>query len=449
MNERLEKIVRELDESLLAKYRYDTELFDRLTAIERETGILHDTRPICPFLRPHFFPRARYDAVARAAERLNVAFEKMTLAALADPEIMAELNLTEKEERMARIDPGYPGLCVSSRFDTYLNGEDFKFLEYNAETPAGIGDQYSFEMVFEKVPEVCEFLAANPHWRPRPHVSLLEALVSAYRDMGGKREKPNIAIVDWDGVSTASEFEILRRLWEAEGHATRIVNPYAFEYDGEHLRVGDFEVDIFYKRVIIHEFLEEFDETHPLVRAYADGKVCMANNFRVKVPHKKTSFAILSDEKYAHLFTPDELGLIRKHIPWTRRVRDARTTFEGREVELLELLRTRRENFLLKPHDDYGGHGVRFGWESSESEWDAVLENALGHCYVAQERVAVEKVTIPTFGKELTMETLNIDFDPFLFRGRVDGGLCRLSAQSLVNITQGGGETALVVLEGF
>ena len=52
----------------------------------------------------------------------------------------------------------------------------------------------------------------------------------------------------------------------------------------------------------LYEFLEKFDETHPFTQAYIDGNICMANNFRVKIPHKKTSFAIATDEKYAQIF---------------------------------------------------------------------------------------------------------------------------------------------------
>ena len=47
------------------------------------------------------------------------------------------------------------------------------------------------------------------------------------------------------------------------------------------------------------------------------------------------------------------------------------------------------------------------------------------------------------------MESLTVDFDPFLFCGVVEGGMVRLASGSLVNITQGGGETALAILKGF
>lgn len=450
MNDKFEKTIQALDEKLIEKHRFDTELFAELSEIQRQNGILHGDRPICPFLRPHFVSRTLYNRIRNAVETLHPAFVRLTEAALENDEIMAEINLTEKEEKMARIDPLYNGLCASSRFDTFLCGDDFKFLEYNAETPAGVGDQKSFEKVFEKVPEVQSFLRENAHYKPQPRENLLNSLIDAYRDFGGKKEKPNIVIVDWEGVSTAPEFYLLQEYFESQGCRTLVTNPYELEYDGKILRSGDFEIDIFYKRVIIHEFLEKFDEDHPFTQAYIDGNICMANNFRVKIPHKKTSFAIATDEKYAQIFTSEQREMIRKHIPWTRRVRDSRTTFEGKEIELLEFLRRERERFILKPHDDYGGHGIQIGWESSASEWDDVLEKALKECFIVQERADVDKISIPTFTEtEASMQKMNVDFDPFLFLGKMEGGMVRLASQSLVNITQGGGETALVVLEDF
>ena len=59
-----------------------------------------------------------------------------------------------------------------------------------------------------------------------------------------------------------------------------------------------------------------------MVRAVRDGAVTMANPFRCKVLHKKASFAVLSDERNAGLFTADERALIAAHIPWTRVVED-------------------------------------------------------------------------------------------------------------------------------
>ncbi|MBA3634635.1 MAG: hypothetical protein H0W58_17775 [Acidobacteria bacterium] len=448
-HEELNEKIGKLEEAIYKNHFSDTRLFTELTEIQSDLGLLYDNRPTCPFLRPHFLSRSQYDEIANAAEIIAEAFRSLAFAALDNKEILTKLDLTEKEERMARINPGYDKLCVTSRLDTFVAGSDFKFLEYNAETPAGVGDQMQLEIVLSHIPEIKDFLAENKHWRPKPHQLLLQSLFKTYREFGGRKGKPNIAIVDWDGVSTESEFYILKDYFESMGFKTLVADPHELEYDGGKLYAGDFEIDIFYKRVLIHEFLEEFDETHPFIRAYADGNIFTANSFRVKLAHKKASFAILTDEKYEYLFTPNQLEIIKKHIPWTRKVKNCKTKLDNKEIDLLEFLRANRETFLLKPNDDYGGKGIVLGWETSQSDWETALSEALQDSFIVQERAEIEKIVFPLFAEEVTMEELLVDFDPFLFLNKVEGGLVRLSSSSLVNITQGGGQTALIVLEDF
>jgi len=426
----------------------NAELFARLADEQRTLGLLHGERAVCPFLRPLVVARAQYDAVGHAAQVLAGAFERLIEAALADEELLAELDPTAREARMARIDPGYRYACVTSRLDAYLNGDEFQFLEYNAENPAGIGDQSQLERVLFALPHMREFLARYPHWLPRPHARLLSTLLEVYREWGGTVERPQIAIVDWEGVSTASEFRILQDYFRAEGYPTTIADPRALTFNGTRLCAGAFRIDILYKRVVIHEFLERFDETHPLSRAYAERKVCMVNPFRAKLAHKKLGFAILSDPAYAHLFTPAELEAIRRHIPWTRRVRRGLTTFDGGEDDLVEILRRERVRLVLKPNDDYGGAGVLIGWETDAADWERAIMHALAASYVVQERAPVRKVRMQVFSEQgLTREEMFVDFNPYLFRGEAEGALVRLSASSLCNVSSGGGETALVVLE--
>lgn len=446
----LQKLVKDLDVKLLDEHRLDTELFGKLEAIQRSSGILHGDRPICPFLRPYFLAESKYNAIRQAAATLNGAFVSLTKAALIDPEIMSELGVSEKEERWARLETGYMDVSINSRLDTFLTADGFAFLEYNGENPAGIGDQSALERLFTNVPIVDKFLQDNRHHYPQPQIRLLDVLDSAYRDFGGKKRKPNIAIVDWYGVSTRPEFVILEEYFETRGYSTKICVPGELEYRDSSLIAGDFEIDIFFKRVLIHEFLERFDETHSLYQACSDGNVCMVNSFRSKIPHKKASFAILTDPRYSWIFSSEQRDTIAKHVPWTRNFREGKTTYKGETVDLVEYIRAGRNRFVLKPNDEYGGKGIYFGWDSSEAEWDDAIAVALKTHYIVQERVSVEKTDIPVFmNGEARIESLTVDFDPFLFRGNVEGGMVRLAAGSLVNITSGGGETALAILEGF
>lgn len=449
MSSPLEIIIKSLDSRILGDSTIGPELFAGLLAAQRELGLLHGDRPTCPFLRPHILARPQYAAIEVAAEIIAGAFEKLVARALEHPPLLNDLGLTPAEEQMARIDPGYSPLCVTSRLDAYLTDSGFQFLEYNAENPAGVSDQMQLEKVLLQLPHMRTFLEQHENWTPKPHVRLLDSLLATYREWGGEEPSPQIAIVDWEGVSTASEFDVLKRYFESAGYRTTIVDPHALEYDGERLRTETFRIDIVYKRVIIHEFLEKFDDTHPLSRAYCDRNVCMANSFRAKVAHKKAGFAILSDPQYSDLFTDLELSTMRQHIPWTRIVRQGTASFDDGERELVEILRTERERLVLKPNDDYGGHGVVMGWECSLDEWEQTIAQAFDRDYVVQERVAVKKVAIPRFADGgVRNDEMFIDFNPFLFQNRMEGGLVRLSASSLCNVSSGGGQTALLVLEG-
>ncbi len=443
----LAPLVKELDERILNDPSLVPSLFAELIAAQRKLGLVFGDRPTCPFLRPHIVARSQYDEVGRAANTIAFAVEKLVNQALVDDKLLAVLGPTERETAMARIDPGYSRLCVSSRLDSYLSDSGFQFLEYNAETPAGVGDQMQLEKALFGLAHLKEFLEQHTHWRPQPHRRLLAALLAAYREWGGEQEYPQIAIVDWKGVATETEFRVLQDYFCAEGYSTIIVDPRELSYDNVHLRAGDLRIDIVYKRVVIHEFLERCDEDHPLVRAYADKRICMANSFRTKLAHKKASFAILSDPAYADLFTSEELEVLQRHIPWTRRVEQCTTNFEDTEHDLIELIRRERERLVLKPNDDYGGHGVFIGWETSPEEWERAIDLALQRPYVVQQRVALKKIPITTFSDRVRLAEMYVDFNPFLFHNEAEGALIRLSNSSLLNVTSGGGQTALLVLE--
>ena len=46
---------------------------------------------------------------------------------------------------------------------------------------------------------------------------------------------------------------------------------------------------------------------------------------------------------------------------------------------------------MLKPNDDYGGHGVFFGPQLDERAWDAAIATALSADYVVQEAIDLSR----------------------------------------------------------
>jgi hypothetical protein len=415
---------------------------------ERE-NLIFGGRPLSPYLRPHFVVDSDWAMIRRVCESIWTVVQKVGAAASHRPDIVDELGLTDAERRLLAIDPGYDYVSPSARLDSFLTGSSYAFVELNAECPAGIAYADVATQIFLGHPVMKRFVEEFDLEPLASRSHMLETLLEVWHRVG-KTGTPRIAIVDWDGLPTAWEFQLFKQYFESRGYPTTVADPRALTYEGGRLRHGDFEIDLVYKRLLTNDFLEHFDELHALYDAYRDRAICMVNSFRNKYVHKKMFFGVLTNERYADLFTPEEREVIRLHVPWTRRVADVRTEHDGEAVDLLEFVRENRERLVLKPNDDYGGHGVAIGWESDASVWDAAIETALASDYLVQERVPTAREVFPAIdddgGWELAEQL--VDLDPLLFFGKVGGAFTRLSTTSLCNVTSGGGMVPTIILKG-
>jgi hypothetical protein len=69
---------------------------------------------------------------------------------------------------------------------------------------------------------------------------------------------------------------------------------------------------------------------------------------------------------------------------------------------------------------------------------------------VVQEQVELRTEIFPIFSESRwALQPMYVDTNPFLFAGRVEGAMVRLSDSPVVNVTSGGGETGFFVIEGF
>jgi uncharacterized circularly permuted ATP-grasp superfamily protein len=273
---------------------------------------------------------------------------------------------------------------------------------------------------------------------------MLDVLLSSYEEFLGKKPEraPRIAIVDLAGVPTVKEFELFREFFEQAGYPSVICTPQDLEFRDQRLSVAGQEIDIVYKRLLVNEYLPIMRDYPALLEAYRAGAICMVNSFRSKLIHKKALFAVLTDPKHAPLFTDTELAAIRAHVPWTRVVRDEHTDYFGREVNLLDFIRADGERLVLKPNDDYGGHGITIGWSVDQRGWDEAINNALANGdYLVQERVPTARETFPALTDDGRIEFAEqlVDLDPLLFNGKVGSAFTRLSFTELANVSSGGG----------
>ena len=416
----------------------------------RAAKLTFGKRVHCPFLRPVFLSPQDEERVRTVAETIAAVAERVTSAALEDTSLFEQFHLRPEEERLVRLTTGYQPASTASRLDAFLLPESLKFTEYNGESPAGAGYSETLSDIFRGLPVMEEFQKRfEVHSYPLM-AKLLDALVTTYVEWGGKTKRPQMAIVDWKQVPTWSEFEILKERFEKMGIPVVLADPRELEFDGKRLAAQGKTIDLLYRRVLMNDIVAKPAECEALVKAYAAGVVCVANNFRCKIPHVKAFFAVLTDEKNTKYFTSQERELIRRHVPWTRVVADVKTEHAGEPIALLEYIRKHQKNLVMKPSDEYGGMGVTLGWEVEKKHWERAIEQALpggklakAHgCWIVQERIPMRRGEFPHIGKGNRVEFRNmlVDFAPYLFRGKVAGYLTRLSSTSLANVTSGGGQ---------
>jgi hypothetical protein len=409
-------------------------------------GLVFGGRPLCTVLRPRLTNHARHAWLQQRVRLLMRVFAKAYDAAIASAEFRRQFMLADWEETLVYDDPGIRNPSPTSRLDTFIIDDDreMKLTEYNAETPAGAAYGDALTDAFIDLPVMRAFARAYEISPIPARHGVLHVLLATYEEWLGRRERPRIAIVDWPDVPTVTEFEMYRDFFHSRGIDCIIADPREAEYRNGRLSFGDGDpVDLIYKRVLIHELVEQCGMDSPMVRAVRDRAVCMANGFRCKILHKKASLAVLSDERNAHLFDADERAAITAHVPWTRTVVERTTRFEGREVDLVPFMTEQRERLVLKPNDDYGGAGITLGWTVDDGTWSAAIARALAAPHIVQERVRIPYEPYPSVvdGAVHVVDRM-LDTAPFVSYGEyMEGYLTRLSTAALLNVTAGGGST--------
>lgn len=427
-----------------------SETYAQLEAQQRARGLYFGERPLCTVLRPRFMEPRQYGWLQRRASLLLRAFERAHRRAIADSAFRQQFGLLDWEERLVGIDPGFRSPSPTSRLDAFFvdDGAGARITEYNAETPAGGGYNDALTDVFLGLPVMRDFLRRF-QIRPLPVAhSVMHCLLDAFAQWRRTSEPPRIAILDWREVPTYSEFVLFGDYFGQHGIACAIVDPREVEYTNGRLHAGDFTITLIYKRVLLSELIEREGEEGSVIRAVREGAACMVNPFACKILHKKTSLAVLSDERNAGLFPARERKAIAELIPWTRRVEERTTTAGGETVDLLPYIEEHRERLVLKPSDEYGGKGIVLGWEATSEEWSAAMRSALREPYIVQERIALPSEPFPSFdGRGAVFADRMLDTAPYCFYGEyMDGCLTRLATTSLLNVTAGGGSNVPTVL---
>jgi hypothetical protein len=400
-----------------------------------------------PFvLMPHFISPGQARRVRRAVVCLSGVLDRFCDAYPDDGQLREELALPPAEDALIRLDPGYRRPLRICRLDAFLQGYDVRFLEFNADSPAGIGYTDVLHQGLEqaiRLPRVnAEFETVYTPMLP----VLIETLLDAYRELRSVRrdlpETPRLALVDMEGSPSVPEFRITCGAASTAGLEALHGTVDDLTYDGSLLRLHGEPVHLVYRRALLED-LSEGD----LIAAARDRSAAIVNPFRARVANNKKLFALLQDPRFAHLVGEKEAQVVAETIPWTRVLRSGRTSYGEWVVDLLSFVSDNRERLVLKPASDYGGHGVALGMETPQPDWDALVEAHAGEGdFVVQEYVPVPEEMFPTVEDgHVQMRLKRFNINPFGIGGRYAGMITRISDRAVINVSAGGGLLPSVV----
>ena len=432
-----------------------SKLADGCAGLEGEIGawleehdVVFDGRTIPFVLMPHFVSPGQVRHIRHAVGCLSRVLDRFCEAYPGDIRLQEELDLPEWEDELVRIDPGFPRPLRICRLDAFLQGYDVRFLEFNADSPAGIG--YT-DVLAEglsrsiRLPRVeAEFDTAYTPMLPELIRTLLDAYEYAREQSGDMPHRPRLALVDTPGSPAAPEFRIVCHAARASGIDCEIATTDDLDYDGSALRVGGEPVQLVYRRALV----DEGGGGEHLIAASRDARVCVVNPYRARVANNKKLFALLTDPRFGYLSeSAEEAEAIRDTIPWTRILRSGRVTYGEWVVDLLQFVSDNRERLVLKPASEYGGHGVSLGMQTSQSDWDTIVEEHYeSGDYVVQEYVPVPEEMFPTVEDgRVQMRLKRFNINPFGIGGRYAGMITRISDQAVINVSAGGGLLPSVV----
>ncbi|HTW35591.1 MAG TPA: hypothetical protein VMD53_13315 [Rhizomicrobium sp.] len=248
----------------------------------------------------------------------------------------------------------------------------------------------------------------------------------------------------------------LSRYFEQREHLTIAhADPRELSVRDEEVYFEDTRIDVAYRDYELRDLIAlEADVGRPLEgmrRLFRENRV--VSSLSGDFDHK-SAFELLTDLTWAErYFSSDDCRLFRRHVLWTRLVYDRRTTLsDNRMADLLEYIRSHREQLVLKPNRGYGGEGVSVGATMQDSDWEAIIQEAVAHgddpekSWVVQAATPLPVAEFPVVGPDL--KVYDEPFYAVMGFAATDHGLgvlCRVSQKQVVNVAQHGGIAALLI----
>ncbi len=267
------------------------------------------------------------------------------------------------------------------------------------------------------------------------------------------RKGGNIALVDakYSGDGPA-ELSALADYYTELGLKVFYCDPCELQLKGDgddaEVHYEGQQVDLVYRDYTVQDFADPDFEGDVRVPKLLFKRNQIVSSMAGEFDHKST-FELLTDLRFSNMFTPGERQMLRRHVLWTRILRERKTTDPlGDEIDLPKFVRDNRDILVIKPNRSYGGDSVYIGPSISDAEWLNAIDHALSEPdqWVVQRMATVTAYEFPVVNDDRSIRIepfyMVVGFAPTKYGTSVLG---RASQKQVVNVAQKGGMCAVLV----
>jgi hypothetical protein len=281
------------------------------------------------------------------------------------------------------------------RGDFIFSPSGLKCLEYNISAGLG-GWQIAFlESLYLETPVISKFLqeyrvkTVNKNLNSILMEHLLDNAVEKFAHDSHCNEI-NIAIAIREYRNNPEQNMVEKHFNQLYNHVLQLKNIHlqgeVILCDFHHFNIHD--DCIFYEDKRIHGLVEFYQGEVPpeIMEVFEKGNVLLYDGPITGLLSNKLNMAILSESEDSDLFTLQEREVIKKYIPWTRKLTAGKVKFGAKTFDLQDLVLSNREKMVLKPAEGLGGEDVFIGRYTPQTQWEELIKNATGErIWVVQE----------------------------------------------------------------
>lgn len=264
-----------------------------------------------------------------------------------------------------------------ARPDFIFDGRKLSLCELNVSSALGgiVTNEFLNNDLFKNLLDSSGVLSNEEYLFPSPG----DGFQKLFDKMAPHPGKKNVAIVEWKKhfEEEAVFLKRFKRVLEKRGYNAFICDPGDFIWDNG-LKLEGNKIDIVY-RMFLWEFEDLGTDTRldALLKAIENNDILFLLFISSRIYSTKNQLALLSELAESDSVRPEHKKLINECIPWSRIVKEQRTSYRGESIDAIPFIRKHKHLFIIKPSSLYGGQGVFIGKDLTQNEWDTVIDHAV------------------------------------------------------------------------